>query len=345
MYQSYSSDMKNSKLLLFFLTLIFSISCQSQTNKDMNKNNKDILMCDPETGTCEIPNLGSEVEPHKIEQSAYNKPIKIIYYTDPICSSCWGIEPQLRKMKLEYGDYIDIDYRMGGLLPDWSYNQGSISSPADVAIHWEEAGFYYEMPIDGGVWLEDPLPSSYPPSIAMKAAQLQDKEKAVIFMRKLRELLFIDKKNITKWAVIKDAANYAGLDFIKLQEEYTEAGTRMFDEDLRYAQILGVRGFPYLFFTDENDNRLVIYGSKPYSVFESTILKLIPNARKKEIRISSYLDLFKHYATLTPKEYAIILDIPISESERILDEGVRKKELKKQTIKTGSIYSISTERK
>ena len=25
--------------------------------------------------------------------------IKVIYYTDPICSSCWGIEPQLRKLK------------------------------------------------------------------------------------------------------------------------------------------------------------------------------------------------------------------------------------------------------
>ena len=31
------------------------------------------------------------------------------------------------------------------------------------------------MPIDGDVWLEDPLNSSYPPSIAFKAAEMQDK--------------------------------------------------------------------------------------------------------------------------------------------------------------------------
>ena len=96
------------------------------------------------------------------------KPIKIIYYTDPICSSCWGIEPQLRKLKLEYGNFIEIEYRMGGLLPDWSYNSGGISKPSDVAHHWDEVSAYYDMPIDGNVWLTDPLSSSYPASIAFK---------------------------------------------------------------------------------------------------------------------------------------------------------------------------------
>ena len=26
------------------------------------------------------------------------KTAKLIYFTDPICSSCWGIEPQLRNL-------------------------------------------------------------------------------------------------------------------------------------------------------------------------------------------------------------------------------------------------------
>jgi predicted DsbA family dithiol-disulfide isomerase len=118
------------------------------------------------------------------------KPVKIIYYTDPICSSCWGIEPQLRKLKLEYGNNIEVEYRMGGLLPNWSYNSGGISKPSDVAHHWDEVSVYYDMPIDGNVWLEDPLNSSYPPSIAFKAAQMQDNEKAILFLREIREMVF-----------------------------------------------------------------------------------------------------------------------------------------------------------
>jgi hypothetical protein len=39
-------------------------------------------------------------------------------------TSCCGIEPQLRKLKLEYGNSVEIEYRMGGLLKDCSYNSG-----------------------------------------------------------------------------------------------------------------------------------------------------------------------------------------------------------------------------
>jgi hypothetical protein len=55
---------------------------------------------------------------------------------------------------------MEVKYRMGGLLTDWSYNNGGISKPSDVAHHWDEVSVYYDMPIDGNVWLEDPLPSS-----------------------------------------------------------------------------------------------------------------------------------------------------------------------------------------
>ena len=161
---------------------------------EMNEEKTNPLLCDPVSGMCEMPAGKSSNETVSILTE--HKPVKIIYYTDPICSSCWGIEPQLRKLKLEYGDYFEIDYKMGGLLPDWSYNSGGISKPSDVAHHWDEASLYYEMPIDGDVWLEDPLESSYPSCIAMKAAQLQSAEKAVKFMRIVREKLYLEKNKV-----------------------------------------------------------------------------------------------------------------------------------------------------
>ena len=178
------------------------------------------------------------------------KPVKIIYFTDPICSSCWGIEPQLRKLKLEYGNNIEIDYRMGGLLPNWSYNSGGISKPSDVAHHWDEVSLYYDMPIDGDIWLENPLNSSYPPSIAFKAAQMQDETKAVQFMRRIREMVFLEKKNITLWEHISKAASETGLDAVKLKTDYETKAIELFEADLELAKNMGVRGFPTLFFID-----------------------------------------------------------------------------------------------
>ena len=160
------------------------------------EENKNPLMCDPVEGICGIPDSTVKTE---IVAQTIEKPVKVVYFTDPICSSCWGIEPQLRKLKLEYGNSIEIEYRMGGLLPDWNYNNGGISKPSDVAHHWDEVSVYYDMPIDGDVWLEDPLHSSYPPSIAFKAAQMQDNDKSCFILREIREMVFLQKKNIAKW--------------------------------------------------------------------------------------------------------------------------------------------------
>ena len=132
-----------------------------RNNRKMETKNNP-LICDIETGVCETLEGNADTS-HQTTVLVTKKSVKMIYSTDPICSSCWGIEPQLRKLKLEYGDALEIEYRMGGLLPDWSYNSGGISKPADVAGHWDEVSMHYDMPIDGDVWLEDPLSSSYPP--------------------------------------------------------------------------------------------------------------------------------------------------------------------------------------
>ena len=325
------------KILSLLLILICSTNCQSQINLKMNENKTNPLLCDPVSGTCEMP-IGEKSNENVVITTEI-KPIKIIYYTDPICSSCWGIEPQLRKLKLEYGDYIEIDYRMGGLLPNWSYNSGGISKPSDVAHHWDEASLYYEMPIDGNVWIEDPLDSSYPSCIAMKAAQIQSKEKAVTFMRILREKLYLEKKNIAKWENIAEAAKIAKLDIEKLKTDYEGDAKKLFQEDLNLARALGVRGFPTLFFADENNNQLTVYGSKPYASYENALLALYPEVKKKEILNENLLSIFEIYPTLAPKEYAIILDRSNAEATAILQRSFEKGELDKKVIKNGTLYS------
>lgn len=325
------------KALIILIFITNSFGCQSQIKTKMSENRTNPLLCDPNTGVCEMPI--TETNSEKIKIAPDKKPIKIIYYTDPICSSCWGIEPQLRKLKLEYGNYFDIDYRMGGLLPDWSYNSGGISQPSDVAHHWDEASLYYEMPIDGDVWLEDPLDSSYPSCIAMKAAQIQDKEKAVLFMRFLREKLYLDKKNIAKWENIAEAAEKCQLDIKKLKLDYDGKAQQLFKDDLLYAKSLGVRGFPTIFFSDGSDKLLTVYGSKPYQFYENTLLELYPEAKKNNYtNIKDAMFLFDIYPTLAAKEYAVILDKTIAEAKSILEQLASEGKLIKKVIKTGVLY-------
>lgn len=302
--------------------------------KETKTNNP--LMCDPVEGFCGLPGTSDH---NHMNIPEVRKAVKIIYFTDPICSSCWGIEPQLRRLKLEYGQDVEVEYRMGGLLPDWSYNSGGISKPSDVAHHWDEVSVYYDMPIDGDVWLNDPLESSYPPSIAFKAAQLQDKEKAVIFMRTLREMVFLKKKNIAKWDNIADAASQSDLNVSQLKSDYSTKAQSMFEEDLKFAKELGVRGFPTMFIVKQTGSREIVYGSKPYAAYESAILKVYPEAKKSAYG-QSWEKLFAKYASLTAKEFSLLSELSRSESEHLLNLLTDQGHLDKLLTKNGAIWYL-----
>lgn len=347
----YGGNVGNSKIdnsmvfkfnLIVLIVSLFSVIASQGQSKAKNMNNETTknnpLICDIETGMCETTAGNSETE-MKSDMKTSEKSLKLIYFTDPICSSCWGIEPQLRKLKLEYGDAIEIEYRMGGLLPDWSYNRGGISKPSDVGHHWDEVSLHYDMPIDGDLWLEDPLDSSYPPSIAFKAAQLQDDDKAYLFMREIHEMVFLKKKNIAKWEHLATAAKNVGLDVEQLKTDYEGKGKKMFEEDLQIAQEFGVRGFPTIFIQDGAGNQEMVYGSKPYALYESAILTLNPNVEKSEYS-KNWQTLFSKYHSLTAKEFSVLSGAPRTESEKILnllsDDGT----LEKLSTKNGSIWNI-----
>ncbi len=301
----------------------------------MNSDNP--LLCNPEDGFCEMPIQPTESA--QIVSSHKPKPLTLVYFTDPICSSCWGIEPQLRKLKLEYGHVFDIEYHMGGLLPDWSYNSGGISKPSDVAHHWDEVSLYYEMPIDGDVWLEDPLHSSYPPSVAFKAAQLQNSSKAIVFLRVLREMVFLQKKNITRWEHLERAALQAGLDAVQFKADYEGAANAGFKEDLTNARTLGVRGFPTVFFANKQGDKITVYGVRPYDVFEKALLQLQPDATKHAIPMD-LKELFAHYPSLTPKEVAVMQSSSVQDATQQLEQLVSFHAVSKLQTKNGALYTV-----
>lgn len=328
------------RIVLFVaIIMLGSVCCHAQKKKKMEGKNNPLL-CNPVEGVCGIPDSAANT---KVETIHSEKPVKMVYFTDPICSSCWAIEPQLRKLKLEYGSSIEIEYRMGGLLPDWSYNSGGISKPSDVAHHWDEVSTYYDMPIDGDVWLEDPLHSSYPPSIAFKAAQMQDNAKAVLFLRAIREMLFLQKKNITRWEHIESAALQVGLNAAQLKTDFEGKATTLFKEDLDMARQFGVRGFPTIFFTNNAGLKEMVYGSKPYTFYESAVQKLNPSASKTAYD-KDWESLFLKYYSLTAKEYSELSGTARKESEAFLNELVEKGKLEKRTTKNGAMWKYKSTR-
>ncbi len=288
----------------------------------MSNQTMNPLLCDIETGVCEIGDV---------------KAVTITYFTDPICSSCWGVEPQLRKLKLEYGDYFDIDYRMGGLLPSWEvYNSGGISKPSDVAAHWDEVSEHYEMPIDGDVWLLDPLASSYPPSVAFKAVQKQNPSLAVRYLRALRELVFVQKTNIARADVLKGVALDLGANVEQFENDMEGEALQLFKADLELAKQQGVRGFP-TFISKADKAPIKLVGVRSYESFEQLILQHVPGAQKNILDFNTRT-IFDVYSSLTAKEFAVLFNTTLGEAKSKLHDLTEAKVVTEVTSKNGSLW-------
>lgn len=328
-------------LLLLLLTMGVVVGCEGQKTNDMSDTPKNKqFSCDVETGICDT------IKDDKIEEFFIQKEEKVtlLYFTDPICSACWAIEPELKKFKLEYGDYVDIGYRMGGLLPKWEgfFDGGNgISKPSDVASHWDEVGAYTKMSIDGDVWLEDPLSSSYPPSIAFKAVQRQGDSMAIAFLRKIREMVFLEKKNITKQEHLVEAVLRAKGDTTDFLAAYkSDITMQHFNLDLKESKDRGVRGFPTFILRGRDGRGYKISGTSGYANYVTALTKAYgEKLQPKKINYTEK-ELLVKYEYLATKEIAVILSQTEEQTITALKKLVEAGEATEEKQKFSSFWRI-----
>lgn len=236
-------------------------------------------MCDLETGICGP--AGEETGGIQlIDFSVPQKTIDLYYVTDPICSHCWALEPVMRKFVDQYGQYFNMHTLMGGLLEKWDgfADAGNgISSPSDVAGHWKEVGVHSRMPIDGTVWYDNPITSSYIPSRVYKVIQAINTAQANAFLRRAREELFAFNKNIAEDDVLVKIVNELGLDGQAIVEQAkSQEANAALQEDFAQVRQLGVRGFPTIVMVNEEQKGVHIVGARSLEQYVEALQQLLP---------------------------------------------------------------------
>lgn len=244
----------------------------------MNDNKN--MVCDMETGICGPADESSDNS--MLEMIDFNKPQKkvdLYYVTDPMCSHCWAIEPVFNKFMELYGDYVNVNKVMGGLLEEWHDGPidpaNGIYKPADVAPHWREVGEHSRMPIDGSVMIDDPVQSSFPASRVYKIIQKQDGDAlATEYLRRTREAVFVFNKNISRDEVLVAIVNALGLQGESIVEKSAGA-QNLLDEDFSLAGSLGARGFPTIVLVNEENQGAKIVGSRPLETYVDGLERIL----------------------------------------------------------------------
>jgi predicted DsbA family dithiol-disulfide isomerase len=263
---------------------------------------------------------------------------EILYFTDPICSTCWTIQPELRFLKMTYGERISLRYVMAGLLPGWeNFDRGGIRKPADVARHWEEVARESGMPIDGKIWMNNPLSSSFPPSIAFKAAQMQDIDKAIIFLRKLNEAVFIHRHDITEAGLVKQLAFDSGLDATRMMRDINGRATQLFYQDLQLANEYKVELLPTFIFRRNGEVVERMMGGIDMRNFESILLRIDPTLHKVKAEIDPE-GVFRQYPSLTKREFRFLTNTSDDEADLMLASLMECGSIKECRTDIGSIW-------
>ena len=230
---------------------------------------------------------------------------------------------------------------MGGLLPSWiNYDKGIIKKPLDAANHWKEMAEKYEMPISPDVWIDSPLASSFPPSIAIKAAQLQNKIKAYNFHRRIKELLFVESQNISDIDLITKTAQEVGLDENKLIKDMSKIAKVKFDEDLELAKSLGVTSLPTLIFSNKLNQEIVLKGYQEFDDLERVIKELHPDAEGDK-SAKTPIELFHIYPSMATHEFSFLMGFNKETSEEILNDLKQTGRLNNLKSKSGTIWKLN----
>jgi putative protein-disulfide isomerase len=212
--------------------------------------------------------------------------VELVYYTDPLCCWCWAFEPHWRRLRAEVGGALDWRYRMAGMIADWeSYSDplNSVNRPLQMGPIWREAQHLSGVPLDDRIWVVDPPASSYPACLAVKAAELQSAAAADLYLRRLREAVMTERRNIARREVLLELAGEVAagapeeLDPARLRDDLAGAAAReALREDIKEARYRGIGRFPTLTLRDPTGVGVVLVGYRPYEALRAALAQVAP---------------------------------------------------------------------
>lgn len=270
--------------------------------------------------------------------------VEMYYATDPLCSFCWAFEPTLRKFRYQYASYFSNDTTvMGGMIEKWEKFGGDssngIQSAADVARHWREIGDFSRMVIDGRVWLDEPIDSSFPSSQAFQIVRRDYPEQAQAFLRKLRETVMVWNQDISKREVLASLLEEMGLDHEKiLNDADSFEGRSLLNSDLGLARALTATGFPTLVLVNEQNQGVKVVGAQPYEALESALKQILDLEELIQTPVPSLDLVMKTTPFLMNREIEVLYNLEESEVPGFVNMIVGKENVQKGEIMGQNYY-------
>src|SRR4051794_9809086 len=143
----------------------------------------------------------------------------------------WGMEPSVRRLRVEFGDALEWRPVMGGLGRDYKGHEER------VMAEWFDDAAAIEMPMDPFIWKDAAITSSYPACIAVKAARDQGVDAQLRYLRVLREGLMCFRRKLDALEALVEEARRVSLDVERFRVDAASmANLEAFGNDLELTR-------------------------------------------------------------------------------------------------------------
>ncbi len=230
------------------------------------------------TSACSNKNKTS---PHaQISQPLQKQSAVIHYFGDPMCSWCYGLSPELTKLKSMFGDSVEWKLINGGLRPYNTQTMADLEGFLDS--HWSEVSHRSGQAFNHSILKDHTFVYDTEPACrAVYTIQQIKPEKDFEYFKRIQTAFYKDNKRINNGSVLADLASEFGVDkhqFLTLFEsDSAKAGVR---EQFQLTQSRGVNSFPTVLLQLDDTFHQIALGHSTAEKMSKRISNLI-NAQKQ----------------------------------------------------------------
>lgn len=171
----------------------------------------------------------------------------LIYFSDPMCSWCYGFAPVIGAIREAFGERLPIRLVMGGLRPGTTEPM-SEEAKRSIREHWTHVTEASGQPFDGAVLdREGFIYDTDPAARAVVLLRRNHPNLALDYLARLQSAFYAENRDVTSAEVLADIAADMGVnrDGFLAQLDTVDARQETW-RDYAVSQRAGVTGFPTL---------------------------------------------------------------------------------------------------
>lgn len=201
---------------------------------------------------------------------------EIIYIGDPMCSWCWGIVPELQKLREKYADELGFSLILGGLRPGATHPMDE-KMERYIGHHWDQVEAASGQPFKCDILKSRTFVyDTEPPSRAVVIVRDLAPEEEFDFFKSVQEAFYVKNRDTNEIETYLGLCDEYGIDREAFaQAWFSEEIQELTREDFQLAARMGVRSFPTTLLRIGQEIHLVALGYAKFGQMDAAVRQAI----------------------------------------------------------------------